>query len=163
MISTTQLSNEFSQTTNTWGFQPISVTASSVTGICYAHITIDMGTPALIQVEAQSAVAISDLISERERDPRKAAALARARQKLASRLTDDLPLSLARLRLQKGLSQARLASLMGLQQPYIARIERGEDDLKISTIENLAKALGESTAAVFAAVAERRAEREASA
>lgn len=126
-----------------------------------------MAAPALIQThtqaQAQGALSISDLISERERDPRKAAALVRARQKLASRLMDEPQLSLANLRLQKGLSQARLASLMGVQQPYIARIERGEDDLKMSTIESLAKALGEPTTTVFAAVAGRRAEREASA
>jgi len=38
---------------------------------------------------------------------------------------------------------------MGVKQPYIARIERGEDDVKMSTVLNLANALGESPAKIF--------------
>lgn len=158
MIFATPLSNESAQTTSAWAFQPTSVSPSSVSGIFYTHVTIDMTAPALSH--AQDVTSISSLISERELDPRKSAALARARQKIATRLTDEPQFSLAKLRLQKGLSQARLATLMGVQQPYIARIERGDDDLKISTIENLAKALGESKETVFTAVSARRAERE---
>lgn len=93
---------------------------------------------------------ISDLIKEHEKTPRRAAALARARMKLAG-IVGDGTVSIASLRLAKGLSQKQLAERMGASQPYIARLERGED-VRITTIRNLAVALGEPVAKVFAAL-----------
>ncbi|MGZ7132608.1 MAG: helix-turn-helix domain-containing protein [Halobacteriota archaeon] len=85
--------------------------------------------------------------------------MARAREKLARRLDLAPELSLAKLRLQKGLSQTKLGELMGgVAQPQVARIERG-DDIKTSTIEKLAQALGVSPAEVFAAVMATRSSR----
>ncbi|MDN4052522.1 helix-turn-helix transcriptional regulator [Massilia sp. YIM B02763] len=106
--------------------------------------------PAPQIVETIHGIAISDLIAEREKDPRKAAALARARRKISGMIANEGS-SIASLRLSKGMSQQQLANAMGVKQPYIARIERGED-VKISTVTGLASALGESTDVVFRAM-----------
>lgn len=86
-------------------------------------------------------VSISDFAKRWEEDPRRAEALRRARQRIAQSV--DLPAnqSLAKLRLQRGLSQTQLAELIGWRQPYVARIEKGQEDLKFSTMEKLANAL----------------------
>lgn len=99
---------------------------------------------------------ISDLIAKRESNPRRAAALARARKKHASALADSPQFSLARLRLEKGLSQAKLAELMEVSQPYIAKIERGDDDIRASTIQRLAIALEVDAGVVLEAVSNGR-------
>jgi DNA-binding XRE family transcriptional regulator len=49
--------------------------------------------------------------------------------------------TLRALRLEKGLSQAKLAQEIGTVQSHIARIERGRDDLHISTCRRLCAAL----------------------
>lgn len=114
----------------------------------FTFITVEMS--AQPPVDTKVGRSISSLIAEREKDPRKAAALARARKKI-SRLMDKGTQPIASLRLAKGMSQQQLADAMGVKQPYIARIERGED-VKMSTIANLAKALGEPPEVVFKAM-----------
>lgn len=114
----------------------------------YTLITVEMAAPKI--AESIQGKTISDLLAEREKDPRKAAALARARKKLSSVIASDGN-SVASLRLAKGLSQQQLANNMGVKQPHIARIERGED-VKISTILSLANALNESPEVVFKAL-----------
>lgn len=141
-------------TTSGWAFQPTSVTASSVSGYFMCHVHIDTA-----QDPEHHAASVAALARRYEADPKKAAALARARQKLAERLGNEPKASLTQLRLKAGLSQAKLAEKMGVQQPYIARVERGEDDLKLSTIENLARALGITPTEVFAAIAATRSSR----
>ena len=44
-------------------------------------------------------------------------------------------------RQQKGLSQKRLGTLVGLPQSHISRIERGEIDLQTSTLISISRAL----------------------
>ena len=44
-------------------------------------------------------------------------------------------------RLQKGLTQARLASLCGIPQPNLSNIERGKRDITIATLRRIAVAL----------------------
>ncbi|MFN2568238.1 MAG: helix-turn-helix domain-containing protein [Candidatus Dormibacteria bacterium] len=51
--------------------------------------------------------------------------------------------ALADKRRALGLSQAVVAARMGTSQPALARIEGGEVDPRMSTIERLANALGE--------------------
>jgi transcriptional regulator with XRE-family HTH domain len=46
------------------------------------------------------------------------------------------------LRLSKKMSQKELARVMGVSQPYIAKIEDGEENLTIETIVKLFSALG---------------------
>lgn len=84
-------------------------------------------------------------------DPRKRAAIEKARRKIASAISDTSEFSLAKLRLQAGLSQAQLAKLVDSQQPAIARLEKGDIDPGVSTIEKLAEALGVPSETVFKA------------
>jgi transcriptional regulator with XRE-family HTH domain len=47
-----------------------------------------------------------------------------------------------RLRKAKGLSQAELATDAGLHQHHVSEIENGQHDLRLRTIDKLARALG---------------------
>lgn len=76
------------------------------------------------------------------RDPVKQAAIQRARRRVGDAVSANSPFSLAKLRLQAGLSQSMLATLLRTQQPAIARLEKGETDPTLSTINKLAHALG---------------------
>ena len=49
---------------------------------------------------------------------------------------------IARLRIQRGLSQQQLAELVGTQQPSIARLEKGTALPSLSFLHRVAKALG---------------------
>lgn len=53
------------------------------------------------------------------------------------------PSEIRSLRSKLGLTQARLAELAGLTQAYIAKIEAGTADPRISTLERISKALEE--------------------
>jgi transcriptional regulator with XRE-family HTH domain len=54
----------------------------------------------------------------------------------------ELVASLAAKREELGLSQESVAARMGTSQPAIARLESGEVDAKLSTLERFATALG---------------------
>jgi DNA-binding XRE family transcriptional regulator len=88
--------------------------------------------------------------AELEQNPRRAAALARARQRLAGELLEQQ--NLAALRLRHGLSQAQLAKRVGTSQSRLSRIEAGMDDPRLSTLEKLAAALGEPIETVAHAI-----------
>jgi DNA-binding XRE family transcriptional regulator len=49
---------------------------------------------------------------------------------------------IARLRIERGLTQAQLAELVGTKQPSIARLERGDREPTLSFLRKLAAALG---------------------
>lgn len=85
---------------------------------------------------------ISGLVARWEQDPERKDAIARARGWAADELHGDDGETLRSLRLRKGLSQQRLADLVGTSQPHIARIEGGADNLNIDTCRRLARALG---------------------
>lgn len=85
------------------------------------------------------------------RDPVKQAAIQRARRRVGDAVSANSPFSLAKLRLQAGLSQSMLATLLRTQQPAIARLEKGETDPTLSTINKLAHALGVEPDAVLQA------------
>ena len=55
---------------------------------------------------------------------------------------------LAAKRVERELSQKMVAALMGTTQPALARLERGEIDPKLSTLERYAEALGRSIAVI---------------
>lgn len=83
---------------------------------------------------------IHERLAALEQDPRRAAALARARQRLASTL-HPAP-SLAHLRMAQGLSQAELARRIGTSQSRLSRIEAGLDDPRYSTLTKISAVLG---------------------
>ena len=49
---------------------------------------------------------------------------------------------IARLRIERGLTQAELAALVGTKQPSIARLEQGKTQPSLAFLQRLATALG---------------------
>ena len=49
--------------------------------------------------------------------------------------------NLRRLRVAQGLSQERLALAAGIDRAYVGRVERGSENVTITTLEAMAKAL----------------------
>ncbi|TXN29124.1 helix-turn-helix transcriptional regulator [Methylobacterium sp. WL19] len=49
--------------------------------------------------------------------------------------------NLRQLRVAKGLSQERLALAAGIDRAYVGRVERGSENVTISTLEAIAKVL----------------------
>jgi ribosome-binding protein aMBF1 (putative translation factor) len=94
---------------------------------------------------------IADVVARTEKSPRRKAALVRARIKLAGTAYKATDQSIASIRLKKGWSQHDLSVAMGTSQPHIARIEAG-DDVRISTVLNLAAALKIAPLGAFAAI-----------
>ena len=56
---------------------------------------------------------------------------------------------LREVRTGKGISQEKLAELAGLHRTYVSSVERGERNISLVNIENLANALGVPMAALM--------------
>ncbi|MDN5752541.1 MAG: helix-turn-helix transcriptional regulator [Nitrosospira sp.] len=83
-----------------------------------------------------------------------------ARRDLVDSLYGREPETLTVLRLMVGLSQARLAEMIGTSQPHIARIEGGRTDPGTEMIAKLARALAVNEQRAFAAIRQQRIGRE---
>lgn len=57
--------------------------------------------------------------------------------------------NLRRLRVAQGLSQERLALAAGIDRAYVGRVERGSENVTISTLEAMARALTVPLADLF--------------
>lgn len=57
--------------------------------------------------------------------------------------------NLRRLRVKKGLSQERLALESGIDRAYVGRVERGSENVTVSTLEAFANVLGVRVSALF--------------
>jgi DNA-binding transcriptional regulator YiaG len=88
---------------------------------------------------------VGDYLAEQEKNPKRAAAIARARARAAAVQEREAGSSLATLRLKAGLSQTQLATAMGTQQPNVARWERNPGNIEFATMKKLAAALGLAT------------------
>lgn len=86
--------------------------------------------------------ALDSIVADLERDPKWRQELKHAKSWMAETVLAGRPVTLRTLRLQRGMSQAQLAEVIGTQQPYIARIESGSADLRLETCRRLADALG---------------------
>lgn len=84
---------------------------------------------------------VDDLVAELFSDRAGVEALKVARTELAEDIEATEGMTFRSRRLALGLSQAKLAELVGTQQPHIARIERGTENLHISTCRRLCVAL----------------------
>ncbi len=89
---------------------------------------------------------LGDYLNRVERNPARAAGLAKARQRLGrsilAQAESSKPSSLSALRLQAGLSQSQLAQKMGTQQPAVARFEKDPSVMQYATMSAIARALG---------------------
>lgn len=57
--------------------------------------------------------------------------------------------NLRRLRVAKGLSQERLALESGIDRAYVGRVERGSENVTVSTLEAFTNALGVKVIELF--------------
>jgi len=75
--------------------------------------------------------------------------MAKARDR-TYRARDVFAANMKSLRVSKGLSQERLASLARLHPNYVSSVERRERNISIDNIEKIANALAVPIAAMFA-------------
>ncbi len=95
---------------------------------------------------------IEDLVAHEEKDPAVKEAVAAGNKIIAEQYYADSPQRLAFYRLRNGWSQKELAGRVGTSQSYIARLEAGEIDPQVSTLNRLAAALQVSAAELLQAV-----------
>lgn len=110
-------------------------------------------------IPLSNTTALGSLVRKYEADPVKAEYLARARQKIARELYPNGPETLSTLRLARGLSQARLADIVGTSQSHIARVELGRMDPSTDLVARIATALDVDGPVAFAAIRNQRAVR----
>lgn len=58
---------------------------------------------------------------------------------MVMKIQNKLGIFLKEMRLQKGLSQEKVAELVGVHRTYIGMVERGEKNITIATLEKFAK------------------------
>lgn len=80
---------------------------------------------------------LSQVIADSEKREDRRHALEKARQRLSTKLYPNEGTTLRTLRLNRGWSQASLAKRLGTSQSHIARIEHGNDDIRLSTCRKL--------------------------
>lgn len=81
---------------------------------------------------------LDQVISYYESSSKHAKALANARKRVAhSMRKSDMPITIAMLRMQQGLSQSQVATLLGNSQSSYSLIESGQRDMMHKTFEKL--------------------------
>lgn len=107
----------------------------------------------MVSQKGLTAAHIHERIARLERNPARAAALARARQRMGAWMANEMPeKGLAALRMKAGLSQAKLGELLGTQQSNISRWEKSPGDIQLSTMRKMAQAFGVPLAQVVEAI-----------
>lgn len=94
------------------------------------HTTLPVKTPAKYQT-------IADLVAELSVDEAFHSKLEASRAWIADEFYDKDGDTVRTMRLRNGWSQAQLAERLGTSQPHIARIERGKENLQMSTCRKL--------------------------
>ena len=69
---------------------------------------------------------------------------------MANSLQVQLGKRIRRLRRQRGWTQIDLAVHLGLTRPHVTRIERGDYDVHLSTLQTIARGLGVSMSRLLA-------------
>lgn len=114
--------------------------ASAQTEPSLAEVIVVNFEPTNIDDLPDGYVEIDELVARHEKNERRRRALEEARRWAADTFHSERE-SLAKLRLKKGLSQARLAEAVGTSQSHIARIENGTCDPQITTAARIASIL----------------------
>lgn len=131
------------------GTAPLEVVAPDLPGqVVYKSFDIPSALP------LPGATSLSDYLTELEADKETATHLREARKELASFV--DATFTLRRLRLEAGLSQAKLAQRADTTQTYVARVEAGTLDPGTDMLVRLAAALECDAAQAFSAVMNQR-------
>jgi ribosome-binding protein aMBF1 (putative translation factor) len=95
---------------------------------------------------------IDELIAREEKDPAVKQAIAEGNRTIAEHYYSESPRRLVYYRMHNGWSQKELASRLGTSQSYIARLEAGEIDLQVSTLNRLASVLDVPAAILLEAI-----------
>ena len=143
MTPTTQLLSESFEPTTT--SEPVTMPPSSAglspatrpSGVVHYLVLAPEDDPV-----PEGYTTIDDIVADFERDPALREELLDARRWVADTVLAGQPVTLRTLRLRRGFSQAQLAEAIGTQQPHIARIERGQADLRLDTCRRIAHVLG---------------------
>jgi DNA-binding XRE family transcriptional regulator len=105
-----------------------------------------------VRPKRDQSVDIDDLVADLEQDPELKAELALARQWVGQGIVEADRPTLRSLRLRAGLTQAQLASGVGLRQPNISSFEAGQRVPSVPTLRRLAKVLNVSTDELLASL-----------
>lgn len=126
-------------------------------GKCEAKVIVQKQIIETIALPPNKGKLVQDYLADVQKNPRRRAALERARKRSANDPESRLS-PLARLRLRAGMSQSDVAKAMGCAQSFIAKLERTSEttDIRFGTMEALAKAIGCDIYAVVNAVREQR-------
>jgi DNA-binding XRE family transcriptional regulator len=151
MTSSIPASSVSSPSTTVSGTEAVRNTLSAVPATC--------GTPVIVlepvRIRAPLPDGFTDIeefIEREEVDPAVREAISAGNRILAKEFYSGTPRRLSFFRLRNGWSQKELASRLGTSQSYIARLEAGEIDPQVSTINRLAVALQVSPNEVLEAV-----------
>lgn len=84
---------------------------------------------------------LDDLLDELESDTSLQDGLAEARREIAEAEVASGKVSLATLRMARGLSQIEFAGLLGTSQAAISRLESGQQEPRLATLRKMAEVL----------------------
>ena len=138
--TTLRLSESFRLTTTSEPAAKVGSAAAQFSTRPVPVLTLVASTPSEAPIPPNYQT-IDQVVADLERNPQLGKELKRARVWVADKVLAGKPRTLRTLRLQRGMSQAQLAEVIGTQQPYIARIENGTADLRLDTCRRLAVAL----------------------
>lgn len=134
--------------------RPLGGIDRPISGLKTTPLYFSMNCPVALDETAVRGMSASERAVRISKSPSRAAAIVKGRQRLAKVLENRNPgfRPLSALRLAAGMSQSELATLMGMKQPNIARLEKSPGDPSLSTLKRLAGALGVEIGQVIAAV-----------
>lgn len=131
-----------SEFTSTSG-SPVSLSKETRTGTLGIVVDLghDFGDGPEGSTKHPNTTRLEDYIAHAEIDPENARLLEEARKRRAVQFQEEIS-PLSHLRLNAGMSQAKLAKLMGKTQPKISSYETGCVDFPLSVAQDYAEALG---------------------
>jgi len=99
--------------------------------------------PPLIKIGGATHIDFGKIIKEEMKDPEFKKGVELEMKKL------ELSLDIIKLRKKKRISQGRLAEKIGMKQSAIGRIEKGEQNLTIETLQKIASAFNKELVVSF--------------